>query len=96
MPASVKQKLQKHRACIIEDVYVDDILHLMIQEGVINLAMKDEIKSIPIRRKQTEAFLDRLQTRGEAGFYVFLDALKITYPHIYELLNAPEQTGMTT
>ena len=86
MSEETKQRLLRNRTAIIDDLYVEDVMPFMIQEGIFTLDMKEQIVRAGTRKQQAETFLDRLQTRPQAAFYVFLETLQTNYEHLYHLL----------
>jgi len=78
--------LLTNRVEIVEDLLVDDVLNYLQSQLVFDSEDVEIIKVENTTRRRAEKLLDILQTKSDAAFYHFKDALQEPYPHLAELL----------
>ncbi len=70
--------LTKKRIYLLENLRPPEIMDYFIQEDILTIDEKDEIRAKGVRRLQAEALLDKLPNCGPLAFSVLLDALSRT------------------
>ena len=86
MSAEHRDLLTVNRVEIVEDLLVDDVLNFLRSKMVFDLEDTELIKAEKTSRRQAGKFLDLLDKKSEAAFYLFRESLEEPYPHLQELL----------
>jgi hypothetical protein len=86
MKEETRKVLRENNTILLKDLDPDDVMPFMVQEGVFDTNMQDCIKCAGPRRRQAEEFLHTLERQGEAAFYIFLQALQGSSPHLCNIL----------
>ena len=76
MTAGHKQKLIQNRVRLIEDLEVAQVIPFLIQFGVLDDRMVEEVVRHPVRQDQVTALLDLVPRRGDEAFGIFCGALR--------------------
>lgn len=82
-------RLRKNRDKVLKDLEPRKILNFLYQEEVFELDDIDEVRSERTRKKQAEMLLDMLVHSGNQSVGTFVDGLRKTQRHLYELLQVP-------
>ena len=75
-----------NRVEIVEDLLVDDVLNFLQSKMVFDVHDTELIRAETTSRRQAGKLLDLLETKSDAAFYHFREALEEPYPHLVELL----------
>ncbi|XP_071960783.1 death domain-containing protein CRADD-like [Antedon mediterranea] len=78
--------LEKNRGLILNDLDVEKINNYLIQEFIFTPDQMQKIIGKATRKERAEFLLDSLPRQDQRTFYVFLETLRITYPHLYDVL----------
>ena len=76
MTAGHKQKLIQNRMRLIDDLEVAQVIPYLIQFGVLDDRMVEEVLCRPVRQDQVSALLDLMPRRGDEAFGIFCRALR--------------------
>ena len=72
MTAAHKQKLIQNRVRLIEDLEVTQVISFLVQFGVLDDRMVQEVVCHPVRQDQVSSLLDLVPRRGDKAFGIFL------------------------
>ena len=87
--AAYKHRLQKHHRAILRDLEPTRLVDFLYQEEVFDYDEMDEVKCQITRRKQAEVLLGKVNRLGGRQMVIFIDSLRQTQEHLYELLRTP-------
>ncbi len=86
MTETNREVIRKNHCLLMDNLNPNDVIPYMVKEGVFNTDMQDRIQCAGTRQRQAEEFLHILESQGEAAFYIFLQALQGSYPHLCHIL----------
>ncbi|ELT92258.1 hypothetical protein CAPTEDRAFT_78884, partial [Capitella teleta] len=80
--------LSRNLVKLTNDLNPRDIYDQLIQGGIFTYDDIEMISNMDTRREKALQLIKVLHRKGPKAFDVFRDALKSSYPHLYELLTA--------
>ncbi len=64
-----------------------ELLEVLQQDEIFKLSdVRDSILSQPTRQQRVAALLDRVESRGDRTFFLFMDALKEHYRQLHTIM----------
>ncbi|ESO89707.1 hypothetical protein LOTGIDRAFT_234111 [Lottia gigantea] len=92
MTAQHKQKIQKHRDTLVENMIPDDIFNDMIAGKILTTADVSRIKKKSTRESVNEELLNNLVLKSDRAFFVFTKSLRKTLQeYLANLLEPPSK-----
>ena len=79
--------LQRCRSVLEKDLEVRRIIHYISADDGFKAGAYNQILVAPTREERASLFLDRLETRGDSAFGMFMEALKFQYKHLFHLMS---------
>ena len=87
MTVAHKQKLIQNRVRLIEDLEVTQVIPFLVQFGILDDRMVQEVMCHPVRQDQVSELLDLVPRRGDEAFGIFCRALRhVNQPWLADLL----------
>ena len=87
--AAYKHRLRKHHQKILRDLEPTRLLDFLYQEEVFDYDEMDEVKCEKTRKKQAQVLLGKVNRLGDGNMAIFVESLRQTQKHLYELLQTP-------
>lgn len=84
-----KYRLRKNHGKILQDLEPKKVVEILYQDEVFDLDDKDEVNSEKSRKAQAVMLLDKVARSGDNNIAIFVNALRKTQKHLYELLQTP-------
>lgn len=84
-----KYRLQKNYTAILRDLEPKKVVNILFQDEVFDSDEMDEVKCEKTRKKQAEVLLDKVSRLGERDIAIFVNSLRQTQRHLYDLLQRP-------
>lgn len=84
-----KYRLKKNHGKLLADLEPKKVVNILYQEDVFDLDEMDEVRCEKPRKRQAEVLLDKVTRSGNTNIAIFVNALRQTQKHLYELLQMP-------
>ena len=84
-----KYRLKKNHGKLLADLEPKKVVNILYQEDVFDLDEMDEVRCEKPRKRQAEVLLDKVTRSGDTNIAIFVNALRQTQKHLYELLQMP-------
>ncbi|KAK2170645.1 hypothetical protein LSH36_1g02002 [Paralvinella palmiformis] len=82
-----RKVLHRCRMILIKDIDVPDILDYLAADDGFKGEAREHILGYGTREQRVGALLDRLETRGDRAFLLFLEALREYYKHVHYIID---------
>ena len=89
--AAYQHRLRKYYKAILRDLEPKRLADILYQEEVFDYDEMDEVKCEKTRKLQAEVLLGKVNRMGDRKVAIFVDSLRQTQRHLYELLQTPVQ-----
>ena len=89
--AHYKHRLQKYYRAILRDLEPKKLVNILYQEELFDDDDMEEVKCERTRKKQAEVLLAKVKLLEESEVETFVESLRQTQRHLYELLQTPVQ-----
>ena len=81
-----RKTLHRCRLILIKDIDVPDILEYLSADEGFKAEIRDHISSYTTREQRVGVLLDRLETRGDRAFLLFMESLKEYYKAVHYIM----------
>lgn len=78
--------LHRCRIILIKDIDIVELLDILVQEDALKPDMREYVLGFGTREQRVGAFIDKLETRGERVFSVFMEVLRERHKHLHYML----------
>lgn len=90
-----EEVLETNRVEIVQRLQLDRtfLFDYLRSKNVFDFGDSDLVQAEKTREQKAAKFLDVLTTKGEEGYYHFVDALQLLNPYLYEKITGEKATA---